>query len=112
MNNSSQPSEQPFLLKLDGKMTYPNYPELEEKITAAIQRHKFLEIDLSEVSEIDLCGLHLVGLLQSAGVIVASSPIVEQASKNLFSTLSAAALGRAARSDRMARTHVNEVRTG
>ncbi|MFZ4536013.1 STAS domain-containing protein [Propionivibrio sp.] len=111
MENLLQPSESPFLLKFDGKMTYPFYRELEERVTDAMQRYKCLEIDLSEVSEIDLCGLHLVGLLQSAGVIVAASPIVEQASRNLFSTLRSAALGRAVRSERMAKIQANESRT-
>jgi ABC-type transporter Mla MlaB component len=86
-----------FYFKLDGKMTYEFYRELEERVANAIRRDQSLEIDLSEVVEIDLCGLHLIGVLQSAGVIVATSPVVEKASRRLLETLNSAALGRVKR---------------
>lgn len=97
MENSVQSSEAAFPLKFQGKMTYEFYRELEDRVIDAMQRYQRLEIDLSEVSEIDLCGLHLVGLLRSVGVIVAMSPVVEQSSKALLSPLRAAALGRSER---------------
>ena len=100
MDDLLQPCETVFQIKFDGKMTFEFYRELEDRVIDAMRRYKNLEIDLSEVNEIDLCGLHLVGLLQSVGVIVAASPVVEQASKGLLSTLHAAALGRASRSGR------------
>ena len=84
----------PFLLKLEGKMTYEVYRDLEDKVIDAMRRYKKLDIDLSDVQEIDLCGLHLVGLLQHIGVIVAASPAVEQATKRLLVPLQAAPLGR------------------
>ncbi|MFZ4538588.1 hypothetical protein [Propionivibrio sp.] len=102
MENLLKPNETSFHIKFGGKMTYEFYRELEDKVIDAMRRYNHLEIDLSEVSEIDICGLHLVGLLQRAGVIVATSPVVEQASRGLLSTLHAAALGRASRSSRMA----------
>jgi hypothetical protein len=91
-----------FCLKFGGKMTYDCYRELEDRIIDAMRRHKHLEVDLSEVKEIDLCGLHLIGLLQSVGAIVATSPAVAQASARLLSTLQAASLGRAMRRERLA----------
>lgn len=91
-----------FRLKFDGKMTYEYYRELEAKVLDAMQAKKRLEIDLSEVTEIDLCGLHLVGLLQSAGAIVATSPVVADTSRRLLTTLHSAALGRAKRKGRAA----------
>ncbi|MFZ4539577.1 STAS domain-containing protein [Propionivibrio sp.] len=111
MNSLLQPNESPFQLKLEGKMTYEFYRELEDRVIDAMRRYKNLEVDLSEVSEIDLCGIHLIGLLQSAGRIVAVSPVVEEASKRLFTTLHAAALGRAKRSYRGNPSPVSEMRT-
>lgn len=97
MNHQCEAGESGFHLKFTGRMTYENYQDMEKQVSESIKHHKPLKIDLAEVSEIDLCGLHLLGLLQSEGVIVASSPIVEQASKHLLATLQSAALGRAAR---------------
>ena len=60
-------------------------------------------MDLSAVDEIDLCGIHLLGLLQSFGgkevVIVATSPVVEQASARLLGSFRGASLGRVARKE-------------
>lgn len=100
MGNSLRSSETAFCLKFGGKMTYEFYRELEDRVIDAMQRYGRLEIDLSEVSEIDLSGIHLIGLLKNVGVIVATSPLVEQASRGLLASLSAAALGRSERTDR------------
>lgn len=93
------PAETAFRLSFDGKMTYEFYRELEDRIFDTMRRYETFEIDLSEVREIDLCGLHLLGLLQSFGVIVASSPVIEQASRHLLASVQANALGRVARND-------------
>lgn len=100
MENTSQSSEKRFQLKLDGKMTYGNYHELEAEVAEVMRHHPSFDVDLSAVDEVDLCGLHLIGLLQSVGHIVATSPAVDQASKCLLASLHAAALGRARRSER------------
>jgi len=111
MENALQSGEQAFHIKFDGKMTHEFYGDLESRVKDAMQRHEKLAIDLSGVSEIDLCGIHLIGLLKSAGVIVATSPVVEQATRGLLSSLSAAALGRAARTDRADNSPASELRT-
>jgi ABC-type transporter Mla MlaB component len=101
-------SEAPFVLKLAGRMTHESYPALEDQVFAAMRRHQQLSVDLSEVTEVDLCGLHLLSLLQSVGVIVASSPIVEQASARLIATHHAAALGRSKVRGRLAASSPGE----
>ena len=105
MNNLPQSRDPAFLLKFDGKMTYAFHQELEEKVIDAMRRYSRLELDLSEVTEIDPCGLHLVGLLLSGGVIVATSNVVEQATKSLLGSLHSAVLGRLNRNDRPAADH-------
>jgi len=112
MENRLQPREGAFPIKFVGKMTYEVYRELEDRVIDAMRRYKALEIDLSDVTEIDLCGIHLIGLMQSAGVIVAASPVVEQASERLFTTLRAATLGRAARKDRAGMSPGRELSKG
>ena len=104
MGKPRQFGETAFCLKFDGKMTYEYYRELEDRIIDAMQRYERLEVDLSEVSEIDLSGIHLIGLLKNVGVIVATSAAVEQASKGLLASLSSAALGRL---ERVARADFN-----
>jgi ABC-type transporter Mla MlaB component len=84
-------------LKFEGKMTFDVWKDLEGRISDAMRRYKHLEVDLSEVREIDLCGLHLVGLLRSVGTIVATSPMVEQSSKRLLMSTHGTHLGRAPR---------------
>lgn len=97
MEDKSQASGASFRLKIVGKMTYESYRELEDRIIDAMRRHKSLEIDLGEVNEVDLCGLHLVGLLNHVGVICASSPVIEQAARRLLVSHNSAALGLHAR---------------
>jgi hypothetical protein len=61
-----------------------------------MRHHKHLDVDLSGVREIDLCGIHLIRLLQTVGGkavdFVATSPIVERAVKGLISSSRAARL--------------------
>jgi ABC-type transporter Mla MlaB component len=86
-----------FRLKFEGKMTFDVWKDLEERVIDAMRRYKHLEVDLSDVQEIDLCGLHLVGLLRTVGTIVATSPAVEQSSRRLLASTHGTHLGLAAR---------------
>jgi len=104
MGSSLSDGDAPLRLKFDGKMTSEFYGELEDRVIAALRLNKKLDIDLSEVTEIDISGLHLVGLLQSVGVIVATSPIVAETSRRLLSTLYSGALGRARKTARASAT--------
>lgn len=87
----------PFLLTLEGPMTFEHRQELEEIIIGAMRRHTKLAADLSSVREIDLYGVHLVGLLQSVGAVVAVSPVVEEVTKRLLTSYHGTRLGRVAR---------------
>lgn len=88
-------------LTFAGKMTLAHSEQLEDALIDAMRRYTKLEVDLSGVREIDHCGLHLLGLLHSiAGkevAIVANSPIVEQASRRLLTSLRGASLARGVR---------------
>lgn len=86
-----------FRLKFEGKMTFDVWKDLEERVIDAMRRYKHLEVDLSEVQEIDLCGLHLVGLLRTVGTVVAVSPAVEQSSRRLLASTHGTHLGFTAR---------------
>lgn len=83
MNNVLTAGKADFRLTFDKKMTYEFATELEDKIIDALRRYTHVEIDLSRVLEIDLCGIHLLGLLKcftgKGVVIVATSPAVDQA---------------------------------
>jgi ABC-type transporter Mla MlaB component len=91
------PTETPFRLKITGPLTFERRVSLESTVVDAMRRYEALEADLSEVSEIDLYGVHLLGLLQSVGTVVAISPSVEEASRRLLSSCRGVALGRLAR---------------
>src|SRR6185369_489229 len=88
-------------LSFVGKMTIEFADELEDKIIAAVRRFRYLEVDLSGVHEIDHCGIHLLGLLETLGgkdvVIVASSQVVEQARRRQRTSFYGASLARVAR---------------
>ena len=85
----------------DGSITYEYWAEQEDIIIDAMRRYTSFEVDLSGIQEIDLCGIHLLGVLHSVGgknvTIVASSSIVDQASKRLLASQRLASIGRAAR---------------
>ncbi|HQW20554.1 MAG TPA: hypothetical protein PLI90_07770 [Rhodocyclaceae bacterium] len=85
----------------DGSITYEYWAEQEDIIIGAMRRYTSFEVDLSGIQEIDLCGIHLLGVLHSVGgknvTIVASSSIVDQASKRLLASQRLASIGRAAR---------------
>jgi hypothetical protein len=81
--------EAEFRLTFDMKMTYEFATELEDRIIDALRRYTRVEVDLSKVLEIDLCGIHLLGLLKcftgKGLVIVATSPAVDRAYGNFVS---------------------------
>ena len=87
MNTAHVDGNNPFRLTFDGSMTIHFANELEDKILDAMRQHQRLEVDLSGVREIDLCGVHLLRLLQTLGGkavnFVATSSIVENAIKGL-----------------------------
>lgn len=103
MNHLGSIDETGCRLVFEGKMTFEFSSELEDRIIAAMRRYQCLEVDLSGVHEIDLCGIHLLGLLQSFGgkkvTIVATSPVVERASSRLLGSFRGASLGRVARKE-------------
>lgn len=70
-------------LALEGAMTHRHSRYIEDTIIDSMRRYPHLNVDLSGVSEIDLCGIHLLGVLRSFGDntvrIVAASPLVEAA---------------------------------
>lgn len=88
-----------------GSITYEHWREQEDTIIGAMRRYTSFEVDLSCIQEIDLCGIHLLGVLHSVGgenvTIVAASSIVDQASKRLLASQRLASLGRSARRDEM-----------
>lgn len=75
-------------LTFDGSITYDSWREMEDKIIDALRRYTLFEVDLSGIEEIDLCGVHLLDMLRSVGKthvhVVASSTVVDQASKRLL----------------------------
>lgn len=77
-------------LVLGSSMTMPHVRELEDQIIQAMRSHGKLEVDLSGVNEIDICGVHLLGMLQTLGGsdthIVATSPVVDQQYSRLLSS--------------------------
>jgi anti-anti-sigma regulatory factor len=70
-------------------MTYEFASEIEEVMLDAMRHYAHVEVDLSKVHEIDICGVHLLGFLENfsgKGLhIVARSPAVEQAYERLHS---------------------------
>lgn len=81
---SATRSEELFRLAIHGPMTFAVRPLLEEQIISAMRRHRRLEVDLSEVCQIDLFGVHLLGLLRGVGAVVATSPVIEAAAQRLL----------------------------
>lgn len=75
-------------LLFEGHLTFEFARELEDRIIDALRRHAQLEVDLSGVVEIDVCGLHLLRILDAVGGdgirTVATSPAVEQARLRLM----------------------------
>ena len=99
MKSGTAAATNPYRLKLEGSMTFAFRQQLEQTIIYAMRCHTNLEADLSGIEEIDLYGIHLLGLLQSVGAVVAISPAVEEASRRLLSSYRGAHLGRVARAE-------------
>lgn len=74
-------------LVIEGEMTCRFSREIENEIIESMRNYRFLRVDLSGVSEIDLCGIHLLGVLLSFGDeatrIVAASPVAQEALSRL-----------------------------
>lgn len=99
MNITVTTSEQGCRMIIDGSMTYQFARQMEDRMIDSMRRHPHIEVDLSGVCEIDLHGIHHLQLLQTLGgekvTIVAQSPAVEYASKNLLGGQRGASLARA-----------------
>lgn len=83
MNITLNGGKENCCLVFEGAMTRQFSREMEDRIIDCMRRYPNLKVDLSGVSEIDLCGEHLLGVLHSFGDdvirIVATSPVVETA---------------------------------
>ena len=83
MTESIAASQSGAHLVFDSAMTIKHATKIENMILDAMRRHPKVEVDLSRVDEIDLCGLHLLGFLDRFAdkgiVIIATSPAVDQA---------------------------------
>jgi len=88
-NNALTVRESGFRLTLKSKMTYQFASEIEDMILDAMRHYVHVEVDLSKVQEIDLCGVHLLGFLESFSdkgvLIVARSAAVKQAYEHFLS---------------------------
>ena len=82
--------DQSCQLIFTGRLTCEFSREMEDRIIEALRRYRHVDIDLAAVEEVDLCGLHLLGMLQNIGGeharIVARSAVVDQASKRLLTS--------------------------
>lgn len=77
-------------LVFEGALTYEHARDLEDRIIHALRRHARFEVDLSGVSEIDLCGIHLLRILETVAgdnlEIVSEAPLIERTRERLLST--------------------------
>lgn len=91
MNTIRNNSEAQFRLTFKSKMTFEFAAEIEDMILDALRRYTHIEVDLSKVIEIDICGIHLLGLLENftnKGIeIIATSPAIEKAYERLHNRL-------------------------
>lgn len=85
-------------LVFEGAMTHEFSRQLEDRVIDLMRRHPSLKIDLSGVCEIDLFGIHFLGVMKNLGGssvdIVAASPIVDRAMTRWPSTSRGTSLGR------------------
>ena len=76
-------SEDGRRVMFEGSMIYKNSRATERFILDMVCRHRHLKVDLSEVKEIDRCGVHLLAMIKSFGSefieIVATSPVIDVA---------------------------------
>jgi len=94
-NNTLTVKGSGFRLTFKNNMTYQFASEIEDMILDAMRHYEHVEVDLSNVQEIDLCGVHLLGFLErfsDKGVlIVARSAAVKQAYEHFLSRTAALA---------------------
>jgi len=83
MNITLKGEKDDCCLTLEGEMTYRFSRDIENRIIDSMRNHEHLKVDLSGVSAIDRCGVHLLGVLHSFGdeavKIIAASPVVKEA---------------------------------
>jgi ABC-type transporter Mla MlaB component len=74
-------------LVFEGSLTLEYARELEDRIIDALRRYTRFEVDLSGVSEIDICGIHLLGVLDAVAgsqvEVLERSPAVQRAYERL-----------------------------
>lgn len=91
MNTPLNDGDVQFRLTFKSKMTFEFSGEIEDMILDALRRYTRIQVDLSKVTEIDICGVHLLGLLESfanKGVeVIATSPAIERAYERLHNRL-------------------------
>lgn len=70
-----------------GSLTFESAREMEDRIIDALRRYTRFEIDLAGVREIDVCGIHLLGILETvagnAVEVSRNSLIVQRAYERL-----------------------------
>lgn len=85
-------------LVFEGAMTHEFSRQLEDRVIDLMRRYPSLKIDLSGVCDIDLFGVHFLGVMKNLGGssvdIVAASPVVDRAMTRWPSTSQGASLGR------------------
>ncbi|MBI2277658.1 MAG: STAS domain-containing protein [Dechloromonas sp.] len=91
-------SESDCRLVFEGAMTHEFSRQMEDRVIDLMRRHHCLQVDLAGVEEIDLFGVHLIGVLQNLGGhsvdIIAASPAVERALSRLLTPSRGTSLGR------------------
>lgn len=101
MNISVVGDESDCCLVFEGAMTHEFSRQMEDRVIDLMRRHRCFKIDLSGVEQIDLFGIHLIGVLQNLGGrsvdIVAASPAVERALAHLLTPTRGFSLGRSVR---------------
>lgn len=70
-----------------GSLTAQFAREMENQVIAVLRRYTEFQVDLSGVDEIDIHGIHILGVLDSLGgekvTVVGSSPAVQRAYERL-----------------------------
>lgn len=74
-------------LVFEGSLTIEFARELEDRIIDALRRYTEFEVDLSGVEEIDVCGIHLLGVLEAVAgsqvKVLKRSPAIQRAYERL-----------------------------
>ncbi len=90
MNLKFNDSEDGRCVILEGSMICKNSRATERFLLDMLRQHRQLKVDLSKVTEIDRCGIHLLAMIKSFGSefveIVATSPVVDVAMVHIPAT--------------------------